>query len=130
MNARDRARISFEDTRRALSLQGVMRLRHCCLPIRIKHLCAIDTAARNELMRQTLTRIYRRSPAVLAATKNALQSQNAPTPGTHASEPHVPTQLLVCSGTSTYLSVVDPESLLVIHNVSRAPHCCTSHWRT
>ena len=123
MDARDRARISLEDTRRTPSPQGVMRLRQCCLPVRIKHLCANDAVARNKLMRQTLTRICQRSPAVREATKSHVRSQNAPIPGALVSEPHVPTQLFECSDTSTDLSVVDRESSLDIHNVSRAPHC-------
>jgi hypothetical protein len=70
MDARDRARISFEDTRRTPSPQGVMRLRECCLPLWIKHFRANDAVARNNLIRQTLTRIHQHSPADREATNS------------------------------------------------------------
>ena len=78
MDARDRARISLDDTRRTPLLQEVMRLRRCCLPVRIKHLCANDAVARNKLMHQTLIRIYQRSPAVLEATKTHSDRRTRP----------------------------------------------------
>ena len=78
MDARDRARISLEDTRRIPLPQGVMMLRQCCLPVRIKHFCANDAVARNKLTHQTLIRIYQRSHVVLEATKTHADCRTRP----------------------------------------------------
>ena len=69
MDARDRARIFLEDTRQAPSPQGVMRLRQCRLSVRITHLRSNEAITRNQLIRQMLTGIRQRSPAVPEETK-------------------------------------------------------------
>ena len=100
MDARDRARISLEDTRQAPSPQGVMRLRQCCLSARIKHLRGNEAIARNRLIRQILTRIHQRSPAVPEETKPTPFAERA-IPGALVSERRVPTQLFGRRGAST-----------------------------
>jgi len=81
MDARDRARIFLEDTREAPSPQGVMRLRQCCLSVRIKHLRANEAIARNQLIRQMLTRLSRRTAAVIGATSCTPITEPAPSGG-------------------------------------------------